>query len=106
MVEWAAGILTRYGKNPDSGRAPYQEIRSKAFPADIAEFWERAHYLPLKPNAHINDKSKTEPKASDGIYNGMGMRSQEHLAGTLLGVVGPELLGEDQTRQHGMSSST
>ena len=85
MAEWAAGMLTRHVTNPDSGRTPYQEIGSKTCSADIAEFGERVHYLPLKSQAHINEKSKIEPKARDGIYLGMRMRPQEHLIGTLLG---------------------
>ena len=84
MVEWSAGLITRYVKG-QSVRTANREARGHDAHAPIAEFGQKIMYMTSK------NTSKSAPKADakfqDGIWLGLRTRSDESIIGTPNGVI-------------------
>ena len=78
MILWAAGQITRYGKDT-SGKTAYEHIRGKSSSTPIAAFGERVLYMP-------NLDGKQQARFSSRIFLGLQARSNEAIIGTENGV--------------------
>ena len=84
MVEWAAGLITRYVKG-QTGRTAYREARGHDARAPVAEFGGKIMYMPSKNTS--KSAPKVDPKFHDGIWLGLRMKSDESIIGTPNGVI-------------------
>ena len=84
LVEWAAGVITRYAVKPN-GRTAIEEVKGKRSMRPVAEFGEKVTYMPLKSAA--NPQTKFDNRVEVGVWLGLVLTSDETLIGTSHGVV-------------------
>ena len=74
MVEWSAGLITRY-VNGKTSRTAFSEARGHDAQATVAEFGEKIMYL--TPRNKNKSGPKVEAKFYDGMWLGLRMKSDE-----------------------------
>ena len=79
MVEWAAGLITRYVKG-QTGRTVYREARGHDAQAPVAEFREKIMYMPSKNTS--KSVPQVDAKFHDGVWQGLRTNSDESIIGT------------------------
>ena len=79
MVEWSAGLITRYVKG-HTGRTAYGEARGRDVQAPVAEFGEKVMFM---TSMETNKSApKVDAKFHDGLWLGLRMQSDEWIIGT------------------------
>ena len=84
MVEWAAGLITRYVKG-HKGRTAYRGARGHDAQALVAEFGEKIMYMPSKNTS--KSAPRVDAKFHYGVWLGLRMKSDESIIGTPNGVI-------------------
>ena len=73
MVEWSAGLITRYVKG-QSGRTAHREALGYDAQAPVAEFGEKIMYLTSKNTSKSGPR--VDAKFHDGLWLGLRVTSR------------------------------